>query len=88
MRAADLFEEDVKVPFIARELRVSEKSVYQWRRAWKAGGREALRSQGPRAMTAASAPTCRPGSRHGSTRGRPRTAGRTTRCGLPHGCAR
>jgi len=50
MRAADLFEEDVKVPLIAQELRVSEKSVYQWRRAWKAGGREALRSQGPRAL--------------------------------------
>jgi transposase len=47
MRAADLFAEDVKVPCVARELRVSEKSVYQWRRAWKAGGREALRSQGP-----------------------------------------
>jgi len=26
---------------------VSEKSVYQWRRAWASGGREALRSQGP-----------------------------------------
>ncbi|MER5757633.1 winged helix-turn-helix domain-containing protein [Streptomyces sp. NPDC002088] len=47
MRAADLFEEDVKVPCVARELRVSEKSVYQWRRAWASGGREALRSQGP-----------------------------------------
>ncbi|WP_323180252.1 helix-turn-helix domain-containing protein [Streptomyces sp. NBC_00201] len=47
MRAADFFAEDVKVPCIARELRVSEKSVYQWRRAWVSGGREALRSQGP-----------------------------------------
>ncbi len=46
MRAVDLFEERVEVPCIARELRVSEKSVYQWRRAWKAGGREALRSKG------------------------------------------
>jgi transposase len=26
---------------------VSEKSVYQWRRAWEAGGREALCSKGP-----------------------------------------
>ncbi|MEV6742057.1 hypothetical protein AB0N14_36255 [Streptomyces sp. NPDC051104] len=26
---------------------MSEKSVYQWRRAWASGGREALRSQGP-----------------------------------------
>ncbi|WP_316746191.1 winged helix-turn-helix domain-containing protein [Streptomyces sp. MK7] len=46
MQAVYLFEEDAKVPCIARELRVSEKSVYQWRRAWKAGGREALRSKG------------------------------------------
>jgi transposase len=46
MRAIDLFEEGVNVPCIARELRVSEKSVYQWRRAWKAGGREALHSKG------------------------------------------
>ncbi|AVH60877.1 transposase [Streptomyces dengpaensis] len=47
MRAADLFQEGVKVPCVARELRVSEKSVYQWRRSWKAGGRKALRSRGP-----------------------------------------
>ncbi|MCX4966685.1 winged helix-turn-helix domain-containing protein [Streptomyces sp. NBC_00654] len=47
MRAVDLFEEDGEVPCIARELRVSEKSVYQWRRSWRAGGREALRSKGP-----------------------------------------
>ncbi|MFE2336586.1 winged helix-turn-helix domain-containing protein [Streptomyces coelicoflavus] len=47
LRAADLFDEDVKVLCIARELRVSEKSVYQWRRAWEAGGREELCSKGP-----------------------------------------
>ncbi|MET7356009.1 helix-turn-helix domain-containing protein [Streptomyces mirabilis] len=47
IRALDLFEEGMKVPCIARELRVSDKSVYQWRRAWKAGGRQALRSKGP-----------------------------------------
>ncbi|MEV2215051.1 helix-turn-helix domain-containing protein [Streptomyces sp. NPDC050997] len=47
MRAADLFQDDVKVPRIAQELRVSEKSVYQWRRAWISGGREALGSKGP-----------------------------------------
>jgi transposase len=47
MRAVDLFGEDVKVPCIARELWVSEKSAYRWRRSWKAGGREALRSVGP-----------------------------------------
>jgi transposase-like protein len=42
MRAVDLFEEDGEAPCIARESRVSEKSVYQWRRAWRTGGREAL----------------------------------------------
>lgn len=47
MRAVDLFEEGVEVPCIARELRVSEKSVYQWRRTWRTGGRAALRSRGP-----------------------------------------
>ncbi|MFF1917393.1 transposase [Streptomyces sp. NPDC058239] len=47
MRAVDLFDEGVEVPCIARELRVSEKSVYQWRHTWRTGGREALRSKGP-----------------------------------------
>lgn len=42
MRAVDLFEKDVEVPCIARELRMSGKSVYQWRRSWRTGGREAL----------------------------------------------
>nr|WP_067136930.1 winged helix-turn-helix domain-containing protein [Streptomyces yokosukanensis] len=46
MRAVGLLEKGMKVPCIARELRVSEKSVHQWRRVWKAGGREALRSKG------------------------------------------
>ncbi|GAA2279523.1 hypothetical protein GCM10010145_46360 [Streptomyces ruber] len=47
MQAAGLFEEGMDVPCIARHLRVSEKSVYQWRRAWRTGGREALCSKGP-----------------------------------------
>lgn len=47
MRAVDLFAGGVEIPCIARELRVSEKSVYQWRRTWRTGGREALRSRGP-----------------------------------------
>ncbi len=32
---------------IARDLRVSEGSVRRWRRAWRDGGTEALRSRGP-----------------------------------------
>lgn len=47
MRAVDLFEEAIEVQRIARELRVSGKSVYQWRRVWRTGGREELRSKGP-----------------------------------------
>ncbi|MFE2218220.1 helix-turn-helix domain-containing protein [Streptomyces canus] len=37
----------MEVPRIARELRGSEKSVYQWCRAWRAGGRGALHSKCP-----------------------------------------
>ncbi|MFG2585989.1 helix-turn-helix domain-containing protein [Streptomyces solisilvae] len=89
MRAVDLFEEGVEVPRIVCELRVSGKSVHQWRLTWRAGGREALRSRGP------SGYGCRLGthlrrssSRCGWRRGRPRTAGRTTRCGPQQGYAR
>ncbi|MBB4986706.1 putative transposase [Streptomyces sp. SFB5A] len=32
---------------IAKELRVSVRSVERWRRAWREGGTEALRSAGP-----------------------------------------
>ncbi|MFJ8856383.1 helix-turn-helix domain-containing protein [Streptomyces sp. NPDC102437] len=47
MRAVDLFDGGVEALCIARKLRVSEKSVYQWRRTWRTCGREALRSRGP-----------------------------------------
>lgn len=46
-RAAVMFAQDVPVAQIAAELRVSTKSVYQWRRDWKAGGQQALASKGP-----------------------------------------
>ena len=36
---------------VAQRLRVSEKSVRQWRRAWKAGGVDALASAGPGGST-------------------------------------
>lgn len=42
-----MFARDVDPALIARELRVSVKSVYQWRRAWRAGGDAALASKGP-----------------------------------------
>jgi transposase len=46
LQAARLFEQDVDAGRIARILRVSAKSVYQWRRAWRAGGDAALASRG------------------------------------------
>src|SRR4051794_41807690 len=48
MQAARLFAEDVAPVQGAARLRVSTKSVYQWRRRWRAGGEQALASKGPR----------------------------------------
>jgi len=42
-----MFAQDVDARQIARSLRVSAKSVYQWRRAWRSGGEAALASKGP-----------------------------------------
>ena len=47
LEAAELFAQDVDARQIARSLRVSTKSVYQWRRAWRSGGEAALASKGP-----------------------------------------
>ena len=47
LQAAGMFAQDADPVQIARSLRVSAKSVYQWRRAWRAGGTEALASRGP-----------------------------------------
>ena len=47
LAAAGMFEQDGDPVAIARELRVSAKSVYAWRRAWRAGGRAGLASRGP-----------------------------------------
>jgi transposase len=47
MQAARLFAEDVAPVQVAARLRVSTKSVYQWRRRWRAGGERALASTGP-----------------------------------------
>ena len=45
MQAADLFEREV-IPEIARQVGVSHQIVSDWRKAWRQGGREALRSAG------------------------------------------
>ena len=47
LQAAQLFAQDIGAGQIAGLLRVSTKSVYQWRRAWRAGGAAALASKGP-----------------------------------------
>jgi len=47
LQAAGMFAKDADARQIARALRVSTKSVYQWRRAWRAGGEAALASRGP-----------------------------------------
>ena len=47
LEAAVMFAQDADARQIARSLRVSTKSVYQWRRAWRAGGEAALASKGP-----------------------------------------
>ena len=47
LRAAEMFAKDADPVQIASSLRISTKSVCQWRRAWRAGGQEALASRGP-----------------------------------------
>ncbi|MFD9692758.1 winged helix-turn-helix domain-containing protein [Kitasatospora sp. NPDC059088] len=47
LEAAGRFEAGEKTSVIARDLRVSERSVERWRRSWREGGTEALRSSGP-----------------------------------------
>jgi transposase len=47
MRAADLFERGVIPAEIARQVGVAHQVVSEWRKAWRQGGRDALRSAGP-----------------------------------------
>src|SRR5215469_10812306 len=47
LQAARMFEQDVSPVQVARRLRLSTKSAYQWRRRWRAGGEAALASKGP-----------------------------------------
>jgi putative transposase len=47
LEAARMFEEGIGPAQVAGELRVSAKSVYHWRRCWRAGGEAALASRGP-----------------------------------------
>ncbi|MEV0903225.1 winged helix-turn-helix domain-containing protein [Actinoplanes sp. NPDC049802] len=45
-QAARMFAAGVSAPQVAAELEISTKSAYAWRRAWKAGGEQALASRG------------------------------------------
>lgn len=47
LQAAQMFEQDMNPVQVARCLRVSTKSAYQWRRCWRTGGQAALASKGP-----------------------------------------
>ena len=47
LQAAQMFEQGFEPVQVARCLRVSTKSAYQWRRRWRAGGEAALASRGP-----------------------------------------
>src|SRR5689334_2914200 len=46
LRAAELFRREVRPAEIARQLGVTHQIVSAWRRAWREGGRAALRSAG------------------------------------------
>jgi transposase len=47
LQAAQMFEQGIEPPEVARRLRVSANSAYVWRRRWRAGGGAALASKGP-----------------------------------------
>lgn len=47
LEAAERFAGGEKTADIASELRVGERQVEKWRRTWREGGAEALRSKGP-----------------------------------------
>jgi transposase-like protein len=47
LEAAERFEQGATNAEVATELRVAKQSVERWRKAWKAGGAQALASAGP-----------------------------------------
>jgi transposase len=50
MRAAERFARGEASSVIAKDLRVSVRSVQRWRLAWETGGSTALRSSGPMSL--------------------------------------
>ncbi|MFF4795638.1 winged helix-turn-helix domain-containing protein [Streptomyces sp. NPDC001276] len=47
LEAAGLFTDGLRAAEVARRLRISPKSAYQWQKAWRDGGAAALASLGP-----------------------------------------
>ncbi|WSG28957.1 winged helix-turn-helix domain-containing protein [Streptomyces europaeiscabiei] len=58
MQAAELFAQQVKPPEVARQLRVSLKSAYQWQQLWRRGGVDELLSRGPGGGRCRLSPRC------------------------------
>ncbi|GAP50813.1 IS630 family ISBs2-like transposase [Streptomyces azureus] len=58
MQAAELFEQRIKPSEVARRLRVSPKSAYQWHQLWRDGGVQALASRGPSGSRCRLSPRC------------------------------
>jgi transposase-like protein len=55
LEATERFTQGDQTEAIARELRVTARSVRRWRRAWEEGGTDALRSKGPASVERLSA---------------------------------
>ncbi|MFQ6148030.1 helix-turn-helix domain-containing protein [Streptomyces seoulensis] len=88
MRAAELFEQEIKPPGVARRLRVSLKWVYQWHQLWRDGGREALGSRGPGGSRCRLSPRCLEKLAAYLEQVRPRTTGWRIRGGPRRGWPR
>jgi transposase len=58
MQAAELFAQGIKPLEVARRLRVSGKSAYQWQQLWREGGALALASRGPSGSRCRLSPRC------------------------------
>ncbi|MEU9678031.1 helix-turn-helix domain-containing protein [Streptomyces parvus] len=50
LQAAERFAQGEASSVIAKDLRVSVRSVQRWRRTWEQGGPRALGSQGPASL--------------------------------------
>ncbi|AKZ57080.1 transposase [Streptomyces ambofaciens ATCC 23877] len=77
LQAAEGFARGKASSVIAKDLRVSVRSVQRWRRTWDEGGPRALRSQGPASLPRLSEKQFAQLEAE-LARGRPRTAGRTS----------